>query len=304
MKTKTTLVGLVLLTSLSAFAGDKGGNGGDTLKCMVNGVQRYLVLDSVMVRNSTPYTIRTEKSYSKQLKHIIKKLMETIPLRGEELSRFVDSFEKKGRINGDGIIFWIAGKPRQVKDENLHIDIPSYCDGRPLQTVVYVPKPARFYYDRELINKLKNEKDELSWLLVHEWLRTYIDDADNIRILNGFLHSEEFLEYGEDDLRSMLYQFNVPRHWTRSELEGWYSKNHTLLSQVNMKAEEVKQLVMTDLGGLSRPEIEALMHKRSTLSHYFHQVLTVLAHMPPFERIEQYRRQAESAQKALRKFGQ
>jgi hypothetical protein len=64
------------------------------------------------------------------------------------------------------------------------------------QVVVREPRPPLtiYNYDKALLEKLKVSKMQYSFMLVHEWLWDYLDNAPAIRDTNGYLHSEEFFQ--------------------------------------------------------------------------------------------------------------
>lgn len=201
---KHLLFASILMTSISAFAGNEKGNGGDTVVC--DGKLR--TLDSVVMEGERFFTIAKKDSYKKSLSDISTKLSASLPKKARELKSFLKTYEEKGNVE-EGI-FWINSTLKDVADENLYINLPDNCSKELKQTVVLVKKPfKRYYYDSKIINTLAAEKDELSWLLIHEWLRDSTDDSDVIRIINAYLHSEEFQNDSDEEIHDTLTRFGM-----------------------------------------------------------------------------------------------
>lgn len=180
------------------------GNGGDSVRC--DGKLR--TLDSVIMIPSPHYTFTRSERYEESINKIISKLKETLPDMGKSLEDFLLIFENKGDRKKN--IFWIAGTPIDVKDENLYVEIPKECSQEPIQTVVRLNnRIKRYYYNSEAINELSLNKDELSWLLIHEWLRDYENDTEIIRFLNAYLHSDEFMSDDEISVEKNIKDFKL-----------------------------------------------------------------------------------------------
>jgi hypothetical protein len=180
------------------------GNGGDSTRC--DGKIR--TLDSVIMNDQKTFKIVKNENSEASLSQIIDHFEKTYPYLAQRLKSFLQTYKDKG--NTDENIYWIKGVPRDVKDENLFLDLPENCSTNLTQTVVLVKEPySRYYYNSKVLAELEQEKDELSWLLIHEWLRDYNEDSDVIRLLNAYLHSSQFLNADEDETRNMLFKLRM-----------------------------------------------------------------------------------------------
>lgn len=204
MMVTTLTTGICMGAAMARATG--GGNGGDIIECLVNGKKTYRTLDSV-VMETQPFFSRVEgRNSEKALEDIIEKFNKTMPRMALKLSKFLESFENK--VDGDSKVFWIDAKLYDVQDENLYVRIPDHCSEELIQAVVLVKKPfKRYYYDSEALKLIEDEGDELSWLIIHEWLRDFIDDSDVIRVVNSFIHSGEFLRKSESEMFSAFKGF-------------------------------------------------------------------------------------------------
>lgn len=192
--------------NVNGFAANEKGNGGDAVIC--NG--KTYTLDSAMMLEEKYFDIVKEADYESSLLKITEHLGETLPSLKNRLERFVKLFDDKGDVHSG--IFWTTGRLRNVEDENLYVDIPSSCEGEIEQAVVLIKEPfRRYYYSAEILERLKDNQDELSWLLIHEWLRDFLDDSESIRFVNAYLHSKQFFESGEEEVMNSLRKLGMYR---------------------------------------------------------------------------------------------
>lgn len=199
---------LLLLLTAPAHAHEKG-NGGDALVCQpsattgIRSKPHLRVLDSVLLEKFPPFRFRAFSDTKTAIAAMVAHLRSNLPKLGEELVRFVETYEKRADLERG--VYWISGIPKDVKDEDLHVEMPKNCNPDPVQVVLRVPyQPMRYFYNPDIIQALMQDSDELSWLLVHEWLRDYLGDADVIRLLNGYFHSEEFFSADEEAMKQTL----------------------------------------------------------------------------------------------------
>lgn len=227
------------------MVGDKG-NGGDIVKCMENGKEVYRTLDSVVTKDQPIFTTKTYKTHHEALASIEKRLEQTLPYMHRHLKSFLRTFNSKRSLGGN--TFWIkAKKLKQVQDENLFIYLPENCDQTPLQTVVLVTQGVkRFYYNPEHLAKIESVEDELSWMLIHEFARSYVKDSDIIRLINAYLHSEEFLIDDERKIAKQLRTFNI-------------SSSLTTRTEYDLKLAEAKATYEDILGKFAKFESQTLV---------------------------------------------
>ncbi|MCO4753134.1 MAG: hypothetical protein KC478_01565 [Bacteriovoracaceae bacterium] len=237
---KKLILGSLLTSTMTMAAATGGGNGGDVIKCSVNGQSVYRTLDSVVMESQPFFEKVEERNSETSMRQIVEKLKNTLPLMGKRLATFKETFDKKA--NDDRSIFWIDAKLYDVQDENLYIRIPENCDEKLLQAVNLVKSPfKRYYFDSEVLGLIEKEGDELSWLIVHEWLRDFIDDSDVIRIVNAYIHSQDFLDASDIEVDETLGRLGITsgRGKTVSELESTVSKLRSGLPTIQERIAEV-----------------------------------------------------------------
>lgn len=269
-----TLLMLSICGTKVALAGERGGNGGDIVKCVENGIASYRVLDSVVIEENSLYTLKVYKDSEKAFAQIYKKLDETYPLLARSFSEFLLNYQGKPRLNSV-MPLWTKGRLDQIQDENLKSLVPSHCDADPIQTVSLFKKPTpMYYYDPSLMDLIRNQKDEFSWLMIHEWLRLFIDDSHQIRLVNGFFHSEEFLASDESAILDVFTRFGLRNSvvekgltLSRKYYDSRFAYTQELAKGLEKLITETDILVDINIKGVKRKERRKLMGKlQSTYS--------------------------------------
>lgn len=266
-----------------AVMSNEKGNGGDVVKCQptertgIRSKPHLRVLDSVVLERSRTFSRRKFNSSEQAAASILEKLKSTVPLMAESWESFKTTAAKK--VDLERGVVWISGVPKDLADENLYVEVPPGCGKKLVQAILRVGSgPTRFYYDPSIHAEITNDTDELSWLLVHEWLRDYIQDADVIRVLNGYFHSQEFYAASEDQVAQTLESFGLRSHMVgpvasevrraQVELAEILSKFEPILADATekMKRGEVQQLrkimaeadgwfeLMTTIGRIGQPK--------------------------------------------------
>lgn len=102
------------------------------------------------------------------------------------------------------------------KDEDFIRDLPENCnrtDGKLdiFQVVLRedINSNIIYHYNRGLFNQLKASPLQLSYLLVHEWLRDYTVSTASIRRVVQYLHSEEFFSHAPYEAYSTIRRMGV-----------------------------------------------------------------------------------------------
>lgn len=238
------LIGLMALLSMSPITNAKEpllnekGNGGDVVYCEGN----IHTLDSVIMMEERYFDINRQEHYEISIKRIQNHLRDTLPLLEQTFNKFLDNFKTKGNVE-EGV-FWVKGKLKNVADENLFVELPGRCDDEVKQVVVLVKEPfKRYYYDASLIDKLSKNADELSWLFVHEWLRNYVDDSDVIRIINAYLHSEQFYQASEQEVEETLIRLGISSGYgpLSSEEKASTQRLKVIVPELEKRLNEVQQ---------------------------------------------------------------
>ncbi|NRA67458.1 MAG: hypothetical protein HRU19_23450 [Pseudobacteriovorax sp.] len=190
------------------------GNGGDVVICAEghNGIvaETQYTLDYMFARANFT-AIPADLSISK----VIERMIAVYPGVGQELAGFIQAANLQilSRPNLLSEFIWRPANLIDITDENLLIRLPSGCyvDGdvhqpRLKQAVIQDRRNVStvFRYDQEILSELRRNPIQYSFLLVHEWLWKYSDNAVVLRDLNSFLHSTEFFQLDESDVRLVL----------------------------------------------------------------------------------------------------
>lgn len=135
---------------------------------------------------------------------IASKLEEISPRASNSLFSFlalVENVDWSDRAP-DGELFrvWIpTPRLRDYKDEDFINDLPKNCYGdngkmniKQLILREDVNSNILYHYNKKLFTELKGSPLQMSYLLIHEWLRDYTVHAAVIRRVTNYLHSEEF----------------------------------------------------------------------------------------------------------------
>ena len=154
---------------------------------MEQGQERYVTLDYFTRNNNEKYTdVSIEGS-----------LIENIGLIGLEYEALLKSFLNRKKSNDKNIYYWreSPGELIDIKDDNINFKILDNC--KRIQAIerrqgnMYDDQIV-FYYNDEVISKLKN--DQISWLILHEYLWSKLDNAQEIRDLNEILHKKDLYD--------------------------------------------------------------------------------------------------------------
>lgn len=228
-------VTLVLILASSAFAdgegnrkdmislGGKEGHGGDSVRCEGSKKNAYsgtYVLDYIIANERNSKNLRNLGSAEKELQTIQTELDHKTPQLSESFKQFMAEYEKSivsGQKRTD-THYWQA-EPNgllEIYDENLQVKLPENCQTI-YQTVNWKKRDDQFVYkyDPRFWSQL-SLNGQLSWILVHEWLRGFMTDADAIRDVNEYLHSTDFVEDNENEVSQTLYVLQMGNYKTRT----------------------------------------------------------------------------------------
>ncbi|MGI4991616.1 hypothetical protein ACRXCV_03255 [Halobacteriovorax sp. GFR7] len=190
-------------SQMRTSGGSRVGNGGDILLCG-NSIE---VLDSYRAKNysSDKMAINEEATPAA----IIEKLENTIPHLGKSLRVFISNYKERQSFS-DSTYWSPEDELINIEDEELMSKLPADCS---LVQAVVRFKTARkiFFFNKEVFSNISEE--QLSWILVHEWLWDYLKSSSDIRDVNHFLHSYEFIDANESEMMSFLnkFDFNVDK---------------------------------------------------------------------------------------------
>ena len=189
-----TGLSIILLSSIAWGIGGIVGNGGDAIFCQAsteNALSGYYSLDFVI--NGSWNSM--DESYESKHADLIRLLNKTYPVLGKSLDDFFAHLLKQDL---DQPRTW---KPFQtgliqLNDQNLISLVPENCRSKDNATNIYQaivreqrPNQTVYNYDVELLNELKKQPLQLSYLLLHEWLWDFTDNVSIIRDANEILHT-------------------------------------------------------------------------------------------------------------------
>lgn len=202
------------------FAGNDGPGGGDVIVCESandNKSDTYYVLDFYLWKRQNGNKLNS-------LVSIIEKLKATAPSLGDDLENFVNSSPYPVGIKLSSN--WVKKKKiRQINDEELgsYLDkmnktprsillrerLPSHCSLKQAVLRMENSEGITYEYDPSILDMLNNGELQLSYLLIHEWLRNYFSSAEKIRKANWFFHGQPFLTYDSDVMSRALCNYGL-----------------------------------------------------------------------------------------------
>ncbi len=220
---KKLIMTTLLLLSTYTLAGDKG-NGGDKVFCKKNlhghefRIHGHLFLDK-LVAHMEGYR---DKELFSNIDHVLLNLRKKIPTLAIELEEIYKAYTSKSKRSK---FVWSKGRPIDIKDENLLFELPLNCKDSLKQTVIrtrYNPERAYFKYSEK---EMKNLSNQLSWVLLHELLWDYYDNADEIRLVNIFFHQKEFSKLSSVEYLRELNRTASKQHFISFENYNRYNGN-------------------------------------------------------------------------------
>jgi hypothetical protein len=210
MKKKLLIMGL-LAVSLNVIAGGDKGNGGDVVKCLawtpqgivsggLDAKYAYYTLDYLIALNNNADLV--EVAHTKESINRISKILEQkLPTLAKKLQKFISNYMKSAPLDS---IQWIPKKTIELEDENvLDYKLPSFCEAMPRSMKGYrqavlrkkYGETLKFYYNQDVFMSstdtigISDNTNQESWMLIHEFLRDYFTDAEDIRNVNELFHS-------------------------------------------------------------------------------------------------------------------
>lgn len=203
---------MVLLSSLTTFAGHRGGNGGDAVVC---GDKVYMLDEVEAPRNGYTYALNPNLEYAEQVREGLQNLSDFLPELKNEISQhteeLISDIDTYLESNGTKLVHknisFVKEELSNIDDSN-HPFLDANCK---LQQIVYqrvkpIGLERRYLIDLNLFNKLDN-KSKASLVLHEAIYRYYIRkfyaairfDSSPVRNLNNLITSKELknLEIGE-----------------------------------------------------------------------------------------------------------
>jgi hypothetical protein len=226
MKIKTLLFFVGILTVLTTQAGGRGGdvgNGGDSVYCTPAAASEYngyYNLDFLLTRISTNSQILAPVSDVDSSLHRIGNLLSQ---HSPDLADSFLKFQKYLNNHSDYLSPQLWSPARygliSISDEHMINLLPSNClakdnSNQPqiIQTVIrrYEGALLKYYYDSEILAQLPAL--QLSFLYVHEWLWSFVNNPESIRNINLFLHSQASANLTHENFMAALNSFGLSFH--------------------------------------------------------------------------------------------
>lgn len=204
MKAAIVLIGA--LAAGNAFASGGAGNGGDLAECVKgpdNDFEGYYSLDYLLTwrksnQNADIVEVKSWRESHDRIRQIFEKADPELRKNFDEFSELLfqeDDFLKARYW--DESPFGLV----DLKDERMSRALPKNCieedHPRVIQAVIRHSGdrekriPIIYQYDSVLLDKIRQKSPlQLSFLLVHEFLRDYLVSPEKIRRINRFIHSE------------------------------------------------------------------------------------------------------------------
>ena len=219
-------IGLLVFGLISSgFAGDKVGNGGDLIYCQksdTNPLDGYYTLDYVLTyrKSNNNEDLVPVESWDASRNRIQTILSEKLPNFARSFSEYISLLRNHDDYSQTRIWNEAAFGLYDVSDENIKIKIPQNCyennQVRLTQVVVRaqttqivggtkIGQLTSYAFDYDRFHDLEvNRPLQFSFLMVHEWLRDYLDDAEKIRTITRFIHSKQFEEQSAEQIVQLL----------------------------------------------------------------------------------------------------
>jgi hypothetical protein len=248
MTLKRTLLKVVLLKvffaslfflqaeAATTTLGNEGAHGGAGVSCSAsnyNNFDGFYMLDYVLMRGGEgtgvypyPDAFAEMSEYNQILDWIYNNIVSKLPVFANDFSEFrryifTDDLNspirwypqrRLPRIWDQGL-----GRRRWQSEEEINFRsraLPTNCPFRMIvQTAVKYRSDdgdVSFGYVPRLVNLLAASGPlQVSFLVVHEWLRSYTNDAEPIRRANRLFHSTAIVELDQQQLRDLLHEIGI-----------------------------------------------------------------------------------------------
>ena len=215
----------MFLSSVAIAHADEVGNGGDLVYCQKsadNPLDGYYTLDYVLTfrKSNNNEDLVPVESWDASRNRIQTILSEKLPNFARSFSEYISLLRNYDDYSQARIWNEAAFGLYDVSDENIKIKIPQNCyennQVRLTQVVVRaqttqivggtkIGQLTSYAFDYDRFHDLEvNRPLQFSFLMVHEWLRDYLDDAEQIRTITRFIHSKQFEEQSAEQIVQLL----------------------------------------------------------------------------------------------------
>ncbi|RYZ86011.1 MAG: hypothetical protein EOP06_15295 [Proteobacteria bacterium] len=232
-----------LLTSLSAAnaKAERGGmdaGGGDIVRCNRMGLSGFFTLDYALMVGRGHVPLKELDPKLKKARHAQRVVREIFGINAPRfLSSFDSFFRSTGQIDwcgygsqhcqpsdvASGDREWNSSslKLKNLNDEGDLAALPQECKehlsdpGSPwvvpaYQAVIRTEIPGKIVYNYGVsLRWIQNEPYQLSFLLMHEWLRDFTNDPEVIRNVTWLLHTRKVQELNVKEFNLALRKLGL-----------------------------------------------------------------------------------------------
>ncbi len=218
--TLTFFMALNIFLPTTVFAGGDVGNGGDVVLCQKSAEDIFegtLSLDYMLtLQDGIENDLKSVSSFGESIARIFKIMTErchedrSTPKIGyfsNSLNKFLSLRANHTDWSQSAIWHSSAYGLVDIHDQRMSRLLPTNCqiNGGPniIQAIIRKARPDMniiiFEYDPAIDLQLQRKPLQQSFLYMHEFLRNYLSDIDNIRWLNWFLHSQQMEKMNDND---------------------------------------------------------------------------------------------------------
>jgi hypothetical protein len=198
------LSGVLLTYSFSQAGGNGVSNGGDSVECVKSSLSPYVgfynldYLANIIARSSLAAEFSKAVPHGSppeiQMQRVIATSKKTLPAFSEALQTYHDSLYQNSYSEPYSWKMAPYGL-NEIDDENLHLSLPANCQqnghSKPyIQTIIRTQLPHQIQFTLFQTAFEKLDSLQKSFLLMHEWLWSFTQDAEVVRNANAVLHSE------------------------------------------------------------------------------------------------------------------
>ncbi|MBC7467043.1 MAG: hypothetical protein H7256_13725 [Bdellovibrio sp.] len=214
----TVLTGTILLFGSSSFAGGFAiGNGGDVVRCAVDGY--YYSLDYLITREQF---VKAGKVRMKNVSESLLRIQSLIDQKIPSLSASFLHYRQLLTNTADFTKAYVWKSEDNLPDisDEEYVNYSGCTEagykGQFFQAIIREkvsapnsPAQVVFRFDPEVMKFIATNSLQHSFLLVHEWLWNIAKDAIQNRQINYFLHSKQFELFSPEQIKAYFEKTGV-----------------------------------------------------------------------------------------------
>src|SRR3989338_6556420 len=213
---------LFITSSTYSYAGgNESAHGGDLIYCQKsddNPLEGYYTLDYVLTfRKSNNNDDLVSVNYWEVSRNRIQTILnQKLPDLARSFAEYTSLLKNLDDYTQNRIWREAAFGLYDISDENIKRKVPQNCyenDQIRLTQVVVRTKINEFTsydFDYDRLHDLETNRPlQFSFLMVHEWLRDYLNDAEQVRTITRFIHSNQLEEQSKEKIIQFLRRNGV-----------------------------------------------------------------------------------------------